>query len=178
MSVFLIVLIAVLLFIPGTLEPFTKGAQDNIVTSNRIADALSEGLLGDPSSPHIVNGTCTIEFFENTDGEPLDGCRFTGESLEERVGVKDRQLVNVTLQGNLSSDGGKEDVLCWDERTDDPNLLVEQGNDSYGCDTRFAVGSTPPNRADATVTARRVVSMNRSAGSDDKVDVALVVEVW
>ena len=174
MSVFLIILIAVLLFIPGSLEPFTKGAQDNIVTSNRVGDQLSEGMLGNPSSPHILNSTCTIAFFEGT--TPGHGeCRFTGSSLQERIGVQDRRLINVSLQGNLSTDGEGEDILCWD---DSAGLLVEKGNTSQSCDTRFAIGDTPPNRADATVTARRVVSMNRSAGSTEKVDVALIVEVW
>jgi hypothetical protein len=173
MSVFLIILIAVLLFIPGSLEPFTGGNQDDIVTSNRIGDHLSEGLLGDPSNPHVLNTSCTIAFFENRSG----GCRFSEGPLQERIGVADWQLVNVTLQGNLSSDGGREDVLCWDDNGGNPGQLAETGN-TGSCDTTFAVGSTPSSSGEATVTARRVVSINRSAGSDEKVDVALVVEVW
>ncbi len=177
MSVFLIILIAVLLFIPGSLEPFTKGAQDNIVTSNRVGDQLSEGLLGDPSSPHVVNASCTIAFFE--DRTPGHGeCRFTGSTLQERIGVQDRRLVNVSVQGNLSANGGQEGILCWDENGNDPGLLVEQSNASQSCDTQLAIGSTPPQQADATVTARRVISINESANSTEKVDVALIVEVW
>ncbi|MFD1587296.1 hypothetical protein ACFR9U_09890 [Halorientalis brevis] len=181
MSVFLIILISVLLFIPGSLEPFTKGAQDNIVTSNRVGDQLSEGLLGDPANPHIVNASCTIDFFQNTT-PGHGGCQFTGSTLEERIGVQDRRLVNVTLRGNLSAHGGAEDLLCWDNNGTDPGRLVEQSNASNNaaksCDRPFAIGETPPNRADATVTARRVVSINRSAGSAEKVDVVLIVEVW
>ncbi len=181
MSVFLIILISVLLFIPGSLEPFTKGAQDNIVTSNRVGDQLSEGLLGDPANPHVLNTSCSIEFFQGTT-PAHGGCRYTGSTLQERIGVQDRRLVNVTLRGNLSSHGGAEDVLCWDNNGTYPGRLVEQSNASSNpaktCHTTFAVGKTPPNRADATVTARRVVSVNRSAESAEKVDVALIVEVW
>ncbi|MFB6178313.1 MAG: hypothetical protein ABEI77_01155 [Halorientalis sp.] len=181
MSVFLIILIAVLLFIPGSLEPFTKGAQDNIVVSNRIGDELSEGLLGNPGQPQIANTTCTIAFFENRT-PPGGGCQFTGQTLQERIGVRDWQYVNVTLQANRSANGGAEDILCWDDNGTSPGRIVEQSNASRNpskhCDTRFAIGRNPPNRADATVTARRVITINESAASDRKTAVALIVEVW
>lgn len=174
-SVFLIILISVLLFIPGSIEPFTKGTQDNIVTSNRIGDQLAEGLLGDPSHPHIVDTDCTREFFKNPDTSSSE-CRFTGSGLNERIGVQDRQLVNVTLRGNLSKADSGEERLCW---SDDQQLKeIDEAESSGSCETKFQVGETPPKRADATVTARRVVSINKSAGSDEKVEVALVVEVW
>jgi hypothetical protein len=169
MSVFLIVLIGVLLFIPGTLEPFTEGGQENIAMSNRIGDQLSEGMLGDPATPHVLNTSCTIAFFEDTNQA---GCGYDGSDLNDRLGVTKRRYVNVTLEGNLSTaDDGKE-ILCWSAS----QALIER--DEGTCVTLFAIGDLPPPRADSTVTSRRAVSVNESAGSKQKEDVALVVEVW
>lgn len=170
-SVFLLVLIAVFLFVPGAIEPFTQGGQDRIVTANRVGDQLSEGSLGDPSSPHVLNTTCTIEFFE--DNAPA-GCRYEGTTLESRLGVQERTFVNVTLEGNLSDDGpyGDRELLCWSTG----GALIERSDGT--CGTTFAIGDTPPERSGTSVTARRVVSINESAGSDHRTDAALIVEVW
>lgn len=50
-SVFLLAVVFVLAFAPGMLDPFTGSAGEKRVASNRIADALSQGMLGDPADP-------------------------------------------------------------------------------------------------------------------------------
>lgn len=171
MSVFLLVLVAVLLFIPGTLQPFTQGDQDNIVAANRVADELSEGLLGNPASPHVLNTSCTIEFF---DGDGSSGnCRFSGSDIRSRVGLARSQFVNVSLRGNVTDTQTGKELLCWS----DGGQLVERSQ-TANCETLLAAGQDPPERSGSAVTARRVVTINRSAGSAETVDVALVVEVW
>ena len=167
-SIFLIALTGVLLFIPGTLEPFTEGGQDNIVTANRLADQLSEGTLGDPKNPHVLNTSCAIRFFS----DQTPGCHYSGATLKDRVGVLDRTNLNISLQSNYTADDSGEETLCWE----DGRGLNE--TDELSCDTVFAIGETPPERSSKVVTARRVVTVNRTAEPRNRTDVTLIVEVW
>lgn len=161
-SLFLLALIGVLVFVSGTMEPFAAGSQEDIGTADRVADSLAEGLLADPAQPHVLDATCTVAFFEGT--SPGD-CAFSGTDLPSRVGVKDWQLVNVTMQANMTGDAAEE-TLCWDD-TDE--RVVARGDPA--CDTVFAVGSTPPVSVGDTVAARRVVWINGT-------DATMRVEVW
>lgn len=168
-SIFLLVLISIFLFIPGTLEPFTQGSQEEIVTVNRVADQLSEGQLGNPATPHILNTTCTVAFFKGVTPAP-NGCHFTGQNLTARVGVKPRQNVNVSIEGNVtetSSDGAT--LLCWHKQPG-PNKLIER-DEPASCDTLLATGPTPPENSGTSVTSRRVVTIN---GTNTR----LIVEMW
>jgi hypothetical protein len=161
-SLFLLALIGVLVFVSGTMEPFTEGSQEDIGVADRVADSLAEGLLVDPAEPHILDTTCTVEFFAGN--SPAD-CRHSGSSLTERVGVKNWQLINVTMQTDLTG-GPDEEVLCWDST--DERVVARS---TAGCDQQFTVGPTPPPRVGDTVTARRVVSINGT-------DTTMRVEVW
>jgi hypothetical protein len=161
-SVFLLALLAVLLFIPGTIDPFTEGGQDNIVSANRVASSLSEGLLGDPATPHVLNATCTDAFFEDT---APSYCLFAGASLTERVGLSSSTGVNVTIRSNLSTDADGADLLCWTG-----SALAEQDNCGAG-DTVFRIGDSPPEDFGTTVSARRIVDIEGT-------DATLLVEVW
>lgn len=162
MSLFLIVLLSVLLFVPGTVAPFTEGGQERIVAANRIADSLSEGQLGDPATPQILNESCTVAFFN--DSSPA-GCHFTGTNLRDRVGLNERLGINVTLYGNVSGD---TTLLCWDEDASPPEVVFV---DDAGCDVPFSAGPAVPTGSGATVTARRVVTIGRT-------NATLLVEVW
>lgn len=162
MSVFLLVLLFIFLFLPGTISPFTEGSQEEIGLTNRIADSLAEGLLGDPTTPHILNTTCTVEFFD--DNSPAD-CRHSGSNLTSRLGVGNKQRVNVTMKANLTGDSEKE-TLCWDGSNDE---LVETG--SADCDTQLTIGPTPPSEYGTTVTSRRTVQL-------DETETTMIVEVW
>lgn len=73
-SIFLLVVAFVIAFIPGLLQPFTESETENTVTANRVANTLSEGMLGDVEEPYILDKSCTIAFFsmENSDGDPTN----------------------------------------------------------------------------------------------------------
>jgi hypothetical protein len=164
-SIFLLALTAVILFIPGTLGPFTQGGQEDIGAANRMAASLSGGLLGDPARPYTLNETCTDRFFRNaTSGS----CRFQGATLNERVGADAHQKVNVTIRSNLSSDADGSDILCWDGNAND---LVEIDDNCDSAYTELKIGNTPPTSSGTSVTARRIVQMEGT-------QVSLVVEVW
>ncbi|GGN96754.1 DUF7287 family protein [Haloarcula pellucida] len=166
MSLFLAVLIFVFLFIPGLLSPFTAGAQDETVTTNRVADQLTKSTLGGPDQPYTIDRFCTVEFF---DGNGPGRCVFDDESLSEQLGLDaNRQHVNVTIRGNVTKQPSeREEILCWD--VSDERLLEQ--SDCVGSDIRLARGDTPPSTNDETVTALRVVSLNLE-------DVTLYVEMW
>lgn len=163
-SLFLLALLGVLIFISGTIEPFAEGSQEDIGVADRVADGLAEGLLAEPASPHVLNETCTVAFFEDTSP---DYCRHDGANLTDRVGVKHWQYVNVTMQTNLTTDPGEETV-CWDQATEG---IVARSKCNTGGDVVFTAGPTPPESASDTVTARRVVSINGT-------DTTMRVEVW
>jgi len=160
-SVFLIVLIFVFTFIPGLLTPFTTTDEQAPALSDRLADKLSQGMLGDPAEPYVLNSTCAADFFD-LGGSPASYCRYDDGDLSDRLNIKERTNVNVTLEGDIDDDG-QNSLLCWDGSS-----LQE----STGCaGTDLIVGDTPPPDNDATVTARRVVYM---AGED----VTMKVVVW
>ena len=166
-SVFLVVLIFVFTFIPGLLTPFTTTNEQAPALSDRLADKLSQGMLGDPAEPYVLNTTgsnCAVEFFDLGSSPPTD-CRYDGDELYERLNVKKRTNVNVTLEGDVSGGSGST-LLCWNDGSDE---LAELG--SSDCDIDLVAGDSPPADNDATVTARRVVYM-------DGEDVTMKVVVW
>lgn len=162
MSLFLVALLGVLLFVSGTMQPFTKGSQEDLGLADRVATGLSEGMLGDPARPHVLNATCTVAFF---DDDSPDHCRHSGTNLTERVGVKPWQLLNVTVQADLTSSPGDE-TLCWDVARE---RVVALG--STDCSIPLSAGPRPLQRSGDVVTARRVVTINGT-------DATLRVEVW
>lgn len=165
-TIFVVVLAGVFLFVPGTLEPFETGGQEDIVTVNRVADQLSEQLLTEPEDPYILDGDCTVEFFQNPASSPTD-CEYTGGSLQERVGYGDFQFANISIRGSVA---GSSDVeqLCYDGGNAAGSRL-ESGSDCSG-DTWLRVGSTLDG-VESSVTARRVVEL-------DGQEVFLVVQIW
>jgi len=160
-SLFLLALIGVLVFVSGTMQPFNEGSRENIGVADRVADSLSEGLLAEQGTPHVLNATCTVEFFD--DNSPSH-CRHSGTNLTERVGIKHWKLVNVTMQANMTG-GPEEETLCWSSS----DSLVEQAAGT--CNTVFTAGTRTPGSASDTVTARRVVTINGT-------DTTMRVEVW
>lgn len=159
-TIFVIVLTGVFLFVPGTLQPFEQGNQEDIVTVNRVANNLAEQSLGESTSPYVLDGNRTVTFFN-------------GSNLYGQVGLGDFQFANVTLQASAVGTTGNAEILCWNG-TRDPGDRVVAANDS-SCDTsdgdtRLAAGNTPAEDR-SSVTARRVVEL-------DGRDVFLVVELW
>lgn len=159
MSVFLLVLIGVLVFLSGAFEPVGAAAQDTRPTADRVAGSLSTGLLGDPATPYLLGTSCTVDFFEGT--SPAD-CRYTGSTVQERVGLDSTTSVNIKLR-ELTDSHTDGDLLCWDADAEEVTTT--------GCDTTFEVGADPPGDSTATVTAERIVRI-------DGTDAALIVELW
>lgn len=72
MSVFLLVVAFVLAFVPGMLQPFESGTQQETAAADRVADDLASGaLVADRGTPFVLSRECLIGFFalENTDGD-------------------------------------------------------------------------------------------------------------
>lgn len=162
-SIFLLTLTFAFAFVPGLLAPFTGGVQEETVAANRVVDTLSQQLLAAPTQPYVLDSYCTKEFFD--DNSPSE-CRFSGSTLQERIGISDRQVVNVTIKGN--PDEGENDVLCWDA---DKGELDEQGDCTAGSDVQLTVGSSVAKQTGSTVTAyREVLLANQS--------VTLEVHMW
>lgn len=165
MSIFLAVVLFIFMFVPGILDPFTAGVQSETVTTNRVADELTHGLLGDTARPKVLNRTCTVRFF---DGRAPETCNYYGGSdVQERVGVGELQNVNVTIYGNVSASGSGRDVLCWD---DGAKELAEVGGGGT-CTVDFRAGGSPPRGTGDSVAATRVASLYRE-------DVTLEVVMW
>lgn len=165
-SIFIAVVLFIFLFVPGILDPFTAGVQEETVTTNRVADNITQGMLGSTETPKVLNRTCTVGFF---DGSNPGGCKYaTGSTLAERLGIDDQQNVNVTIYGNVSAAGSGREVLCWDDSESD---LAEVDACTDPSDVDFRVGGTPPTRNDDSVTATRVASLFRE-------DVTVEVVMW
>jgi len=145
-GLFLLVVAFVVAFVPTIFTPFqsTEGPQ----TADRIATSLSTDRLGDPSEPHVLNGTCTAGFFDQLDGggPAPSTCRFnTSADTTGEVFTLDRSReVNVTVR--------------------DANGSVVDGG------TRLAAGPAPPETTSVTA-ATRVVSLDGHARR-------LVVRTW
>lgn len=166
-SIFLLSLAFVLVFVPGMLQPFTGGTQDDTPASNRVADDLSQRLLGDAGEPYALDRECTRAFFN--DSVSSDQCEFDNSlSLEQRVGVVDHAHVNVTLRGNVTDSGGT-DILCWDDAS---GAYVERDDcDTSVGDTLLTRGPNPVTTGGKTVSARRVALL-------DGHDVTIEVVMW
>lgn len=169
-TIFLVTLSAVFLFVPGALQPFTEGSQENIVTVNRVADTLGEDTLANPNAPYIFDTACTVAYFEDPTAPPA-GCDFSGSDLRATIGLADTRNVNMTIRGNVSSGGGSDKILCWDDNAD--SLVEETASDCdpTTSDVVFELGEPAPGGSQSSVTARRVVEV-------DGTDVFLVVKIW
>ncbi len=172
-SLFLVVLASVFAFVPGLLQPFQTTGDGTAVVADRVGDRLAQGQLGDPEEPFVLERECAVEFFNDSRyssglGSPGD-CRYDGTALHERLGVRERTNANVTVEGNASAAVAGSTTLCWDESSD---ALAQAGSgDCSSDDVTLTTGGTPPTDNDATVTSRRVVSLNGA-------DVTMKVVVW
>lgn len=132
MGVFLITLAFVLAFLPGTLEPFTATAGENMVVAERAAASLTEELLvTSVMAPNVLNQTCTAEFF---DGDGLTaGCPFSADAddVPAAFGIDDTFRFNITIEraGSIRSVDG----------------------------VTLSTGRAPPSGSDAVVAKRMVL---------------------
>jgi len=161
-SIFLVALAFIVVFVPGMLQPFVGGSQAETPAANRVADDLSQRLLGNASEPYVLDTDCTREFF--TAGAPA-ACQFDAGTIQEQVGVLDRTNVNVTIRGNVTSDAGSNTV-CWNGANDQ---FVEQDDANcspgVGGDVLLSRGSDPTVQSGKTISARRVALLQGHAVS-------------
>lgn len=156
-SIFLAVVLFTFGFIPTLLDPFDVTAQERPVQAERAADSLSQGMLGSPENPHVLDRYCTVEFF-NTSGDGPDECRYNGTSIDERLGFGIATNSNVTLR-----QGGE--ILCWtdqggtsfaDDGINDPGITTDCDTSA---DTMLTAGDTTRSDLDTTLSSQRVVSV-------------------
>jgi len=166
-TIFLIVLVGVFVFVPGTLQPFEEGGQEDLVTVNRVADGLAEQSLTESATPYILDADCTVGFFDTTVSPPAE-CEYSGGNLSERVGIAGQQSINVTIRKGVAGSAGTSAPLCYNE-SQPPGERLTSGDCDSGA-TRLAAGGTAIGDQ-SSVTARRVVEL-------DGQDVFLVVMIW
>lgn len=115
-SIFLIAFTIVLAGTGPLLEPFTTG-QENIATTDRVADKLTNSLLTTDDRQYNLDKECTVAFFDaygndNTVTPPSD-CRFgeiqSSDTLNDQFGVPSTYFINITLEtstGNIATIDG------------------------------------------------------------------------
>ena len=145
-TVFLITTAFVFTFIPGMLDPFTGGLEEETVAANRVADSLVLGTLGDPDEPYVLDRECTIAFFdpENNDGSSpsnwVGDCNYAQtEDLYERLGIVGREGPSMNVRIRLirdlttgeadSPDHDTDNLNNGDPDDDDPDTLCLDEND-------------------------------------------------
>ena len=178
MGVFLVAVIFVFTFIPSMTTPYVEGNQDRSVTANRVADHLSEGALGDPADPFVLNDSCATDFFADT---PNSNCGYSGSDFYERVGVNDDRLgVNVTVEqvDTTASGDDRFRTVCHNGSVG----VIHEENASFDCDTRYVAGDESGNQS-SVVVAQRIVTIpgcDFDTGSTDvkSCDATLRVRVW
>lgn len=176
-GVFLVALTFVFAFVPGMLQPFEASSPETTTFVSRMGNEIAGGSLGEPGEEPVLDIDCTVEFFNAT---PTGGpsCPFDQSvdvpgrrdpAFVDRVGVADRQRLEVTLRGDYDEDG-TTNTLCWDGDTDEVLEEPESGCDQgTASDVAFLIGThQPPSGTGTVVVARRVVSL---AGHDATLEV-------
>lgn len=170
-SLFAAVVLFVFVFVPGLLSPFTAGVNEETVASNRVVDSIVGGQFGTPEEPGRLDEFCTTWFFENAGGstEPSHSdCRYDGETVQERLGLGEHQLVNVSILGNTTDAVAGSSILCLDD-----GRLHERGsgNCTGSDDVVLAAGPSAPERNADTIASQRVAALSTE-------DVTIRVELW
>ncbi|WP_280537959.1 hypothetical protein [Halopenitus sp. POP-27] len=150
-SVFLVVVLFVVAFVPATLTPFES--VEPMTAADRFGDTLAGDQLGHPASENRLNATCTAAFFRQlrTDTPTGADCRFpAGATTPADVVATDRR-VNVTIHPRSPSESPVE----W---TDDAGTVT------------LAAGPAPDGTEAVTVAQRVVLLEDRTY--------RLVVRVW
>jgi hypothetical protein len=169
-TIFLAVVMFVFGFVPGILEPFDTTGQERPAQSDRIANSLSQGMLGDPAEPYVLDRHCTVEFFNDSTAAPAE-CNYSGSTIHEYLNLSERTDINITLTGNLSG-GTQSEQLCWALSS---SYTGEPGLDDTNCGasgkTFLRIGDDKPGPGESTITARRIVSFRGES-------IRLEVVVW
>lgn len=169
--VFVVAILFVFAFVPGILSPFKLSGSEDPALSDRVADSLAQGTLGESGQPYELDRYCAVEFFNDSrDDSPAD-CRYSGETVDDRLNLDTTQRVNVTLQADLDN-SGESTMLCWQSEDSLDGAGLEEAGDCTGSGSvTLGTGGEPPTERSSTVTARRMVSIHGQT-------VMMVVVVW
>jgi len=171
MGIFLIAVTFVFTFMPSLTAPFVEGDQDRSITADRVASHLSEGGLGDPEEPFVLEDACAADFF---DGTANPDCGYSGSSFYERIGVNDDRLnAKVTIEQIDPSETGaaRTRTVCIDGSDE----VIHE--DAGSCVNEFVAGDEPTD-ADSIVVARRIVTIPGCSFGTASCDATLKVRVW
>ncbi|MFT4883280.1 MAG: hypothetical protein ACI8U4_000783 [Natronomonas sp.] len=178
MGIFLLAVAFVFMFIPSLTAPFVGGDQDRSAVADRTASHLSEGALGDPNRPLIVEEPCTTAFFGNTDAPPECGGlgNHTDDQPRKRLGLSEDVDFHIRLvQVNTSASGGdRYRTACLNETSGN---VIHEG-DSRTCDVSYEIGEDPESSNSVTAARRIVTVENCDFEGADACDATLLVEVY
>ncbi|MFC7057445.1 DUF7287 family protein [Halovenus salina] len=173
-AIFLSVLVFAFSFVPGILQPFELSGEENPSLSDRAADSLSQELLGSAERPSVLNRYCTVAFF-NESNDASGRCNYDAGSPSAVLNLDTARNVNVTLNGNVTTSGSGSEQLCWTESSPanngEPGLVERSHAECAGDAVVLARGDDIVDQGDATITARRVVSLHGRS-------VTLAVVLW
>lgn len=137
-GVFLVVVAAVVTFIPGMFAPFE--GTDPTAAADRFAASLSGDLLGHPSDKNTLDPACTVAFFGQMQGEnPTHDCRFGDDEDDLGLVFATDHTVNATIE----------------ERPQGGAIAERNG-------TRLAAGPASTGQPDVTVSRQVVLLDDRS----------------
>lgn len=179
MGLFLLAVAFTFMFIPSLTTPFVAGQQDSSVAADRIASHLSEGGLGDPNEPFVIDQECASHFFNDSDMAQVPAhCGYNGTDYEERVGTGDHLDVYVeVLHVELDADGDAEyRIVCVDGST------VTHNGTSTNCESKppgdiYRIGAEPDVDSSVSV-ARRIVTLPDCEFETDSCDATIRVKTW
>lgn len=153
-SIFLVSILFVFTFVPGTLQPFTQGPQAETAAADRVADTVVMDQLATEDDPYVLDGPCTAALLSDAAGT---GCGFDGATLSSRLDLTAMQEVNVTMRGNPG--GGDLERLCWDRSADE--VVPASGScDVSAGDVVLVTGEPIPQHRASVVTAKRIVRID------------------
>lgn len=137
-GIFLVVVAAVVTFIPGMFAPFE--GTDPTAAADRFAASLSGDLLGHPNDKNTLDPACTVAFFSQMQGEePTHDCRFGDDEDDLGNVFATHHTVNATIE----------------ERPQGGAIVDRDG-------TRLAAGPPSTGQPDVTVSRQVVLLDDRS----------------
>jgi hypothetical protein len=160
-SVFLIVIVGVLAFVPSVFGGTGASIQgEGSVTANRVAGFLVDDGFAPADQPNELENECVQAFFADT-----AECGFGSDNgFATDVGIGANTGLNVTVEADLDNDGTL-DHLCWDNGA---MLLVRAGD--TGCHTTYTTGPSASRNGEFAAAKR--------TGQLRATRVFVVVRVW
>lgn len=162
-SLFIVVVLGVLVFVPTAFGTLTDGAGSDggdSLAAERAAEYLTRTGFTDNGTASTLTAECTTAFFEDA-----DACGFTSGNLSSDAGLGANQPLNVTIEANATGNVGRE-RLGWNATT---GALERSGVCGDDC-VSLTAGSSAVANGDYVVATR--------SGRLDGDVVTVVVRRW